>query len=270
MTNVFLYDDFKLFLKDELERRVFRNPKYSLRAFARDIGLSISRLSEIISNQEGIRLSTAAKIASTLKMSHSEKEYFQYLIISKHGRSGELRDKAFKKVQTFKSKRHFRRLPERYKDLLSTWYCLPLIELLTSKEPSSLFQISEILEASEREITATIAHLEELGHIKKIKVGRWKKSIPFIKIDSLTPSNSIQGYHKKLLQKAEGALKQPIQKRKYLSAVFGIKKESLEEARNELEAFSQNFLEKFTSEDAADMVYCFGVQLYQLESVGKR
>lgn len=266
MVSVFLYEDLRSFLNGELQARIAKNPKYSIRAFARDLGVSFSRLSEIISKSQGIALSTANKITSALKMSDMEKEYFEQLIISKHGRSSEMRSAALKKSELIKKSRRVISLRENYSDLLSRWYYLPLIELLTIKNGSNLSLILQTLGISLQEVTAAIDILVRLGHIRKTEDGSWKKSKPFLKIESVTLSKCIRDFHAKFLEKAGTALRsQPIEKRKYLSTVLGIKKENIESARKELESFNQKFLEKFVSEDAAEVVYCFSMQLYQLE-----
>jgi len=266
MVSVFLYEDFRTFLNDEFRARTARNPKYSIRAFARDLNVSFSRLSEVISKSQGISLSTSHKMASALKMSDTEKEYFQHLIISKYHRSGEMRNVAQEKINHIKKSRLVVSLREKYSDLISKWYYLPLIELLTIKDTPDLVSIAKTLEITPSELTAATNFLLNLGHIAKASDGSWKKTKPFLKIESSTPSKSIRNFHAKFLQTAENALHhQPIEKRKYLSTVFAIKKENVESARKELEAFNQKFLEKFISEEGADTVYCFSMQLFNLE-----
>lgn len=270
MTSIFLYEDFKLFLADELDRRATRNPKYSLRAFARDLGISFSRLSEVISKNEGINRSTAVKIADRLKMSELEKEYFEQLVLARHGRTVDLRTRAENKIKTFKAKRHFTLLRENFNGLLTKWYYVPLMEFLTLKETADFTEVGKALDISKDEVAAAVSHLTDLGYIESKGNGRWKKSSPFLKIESATPARSIRDYHASLLDKAHLALQtQPIAKRKYLSTVFGVRKEFVEEARKELENFNRNFIDRFAAEDEADSVYCFAVQLYPIETPGK-
>ena len=56
------------FLGAEFSKRKLRNETYSLRAFARDLGVSASRLSEILSGKLGISEKTAETIASKLRL----------------------------------------------------------------------------------------------------------------------------------------------------------------------------------------------------------
>jgi cyanate lyase len=56
-------------LKNIFQERINKNPKYSLRAFARDIGLSPSLLSMVMSGQRQLTAKQAAKISLKLKLS---------------------------------------------------------------------------------------------------------------------------------------------------------------------------------------------------------
>ncbi|NCN28169.1 TIGR02147 family protein [bacterium] len=58
--------EFRTFLKDELDRRTAKNPKYSLRSFARFIGISHTSLSCILRGQRPISSKTKTKVAMAL------------------------------------------------------------------------------------------------------------------------------------------------------------------------------------------------------------
>lgn len=266
MTNVFLYLDFREFLRDELQRRSLRNSKYSLRAFARDIGMSISRLSETLSSKAGISMSTGQLIAQRLKMSDVEKEYFLNLIIAKHGRTSEARKKAQRRIKQYKARRIFIQLRENHKELLSKWYYLPLIELLGMRAELSSAEISKILDISQEEVVAASLFLAEKGQIVRTEKGVWRKTNTFQKIESTTPATVIRQFHRDVLKRASAAIEaQPIERRKYLSSYFTIRKENLAEARQDLERFNQWFLKKYVTEKNADSVYVFAIQLFGLE-----
>lgn len=58
--------EFRTFLKEELERRTEKNPKYSLRSFARFIGISHTSLSCILRGQRPVSSKTKMKVAMAL------------------------------------------------------------------------------------------------------------------------------------------------------------------------------------------------------------
>ena len=67
---------FRSFLQDELERRRVRNPRYSLRAFARDLGIDNSRLSKMLQGERPIGDRMLRLIGERLKLEPSEIDQF--------------------------------------------------------------------------------------------------------------------------------------------------------------------------------------------------
>lgn len=72
--------DFRLYLRKVLAEKCARNPKYSLRAFARKIGLSPSHLSRVTNGSAGISIAAAYKLALGLDLSTEETKSFVELV----------------------------------------------------------------------------------------------------------------------------------------------------------------------------------------------
>ncbi len=79
--------DYRITLKNEFEARRGRNAFYSLRAFARDLGLSPARLSEILSGKKGMSGQAAEDIARRLDLERKERELFVLSVNELHSRS---------------------------------------------------------------------------------------------------------------------------------------------------------------------------------------
>src|SRR3954471_15112941 len=62
----------KQFLSEELARRIRVNPRYSQRAFARQMGLSAGELSEILRGKRALSLRSALRVANALGLSPAE------------------------------------------------------------------------------------------------------------------------------------------------------------------------------------------------------
>jgi len=61
--------DYRACLNKELEARKLRNARYSMRAFARDLGVSASYLNEVITNKSHFSRDKWEKIAASLNVS---------------------------------------------------------------------------------------------------------------------------------------------------------------------------------------------------------
>src|SRR4051812_32553988 len=81
-------------LKNELERRARANLRYSLRAFARDLGMPPSRLSDVLNGVHGISPQRGETLAKKLKLDGLVREEFVASVIAAHGRSATQRSAA--------------------------------------------------------------------------------------------------------------------------------------------------------------------------------
>src|SRR4051812_21328836 len=90
--------DYRRFFRDACEDRCQRNSRYSLRAFARDLGISAPRLSKILNGRHGLSVEAASEIARRLGLSESEQDLFMALVESEHGRAAVTRSLAKKRA----------------------------------------------------------------------------------------------------------------------------------------------------------------------------
>ncbi|WP_295904477.1 TIGR02147 family protein [uncultured Bdellovibrio sp.] len=116
------------YILKELERRQRKNPSYSLRAYARDLEVPCSRLSEIINGKVGLSESRAMNLAVKLNLAPSEREFFVDLALSEHARSAVLRDMALKRVQA--REEAFEKFGEEEFAVISDWYHTAIAEVL--------------------------------------------------------------------------------------------------------------------------------------------
>lgn len=86
-------------LKDHLLRRTTINPRYSLRAFARAVGLEPSKLSEVLSGKKGLSPDRAEKVSEKLRLEGTEKEVFLLSVAAQHSRFKKLREESSKRLK---------------------------------------------------------------------------------------------------------------------------------------------------------------------------
>jgi len=81
-----------------LKEKKSTNARYSLRAFARDLGLPPAHLSQVLKNNGGISPRVAKQITQRLAMSESETEWFCLLVRAEDSRSKKDRIEAQQKM----------------------------------------------------------------------------------------------------------------------------------------------------------------------------
>src|SRR4051812_22994437 len=94
--------DYRQFLKREFGTRSRAQEKYSLRSFARDLGLAPSRLSEILNHKQGLSFDLAQRVGEKLGLNDRELELFCHLVESEHARSQVKRELAKTRVQNIR------------------------------------------------------------------------------------------------------------------------------------------------------------------------
>lgn len=92
-------ENYRHYLMGEYENRKGRNPGYSLRAFARDLNTSPSRLSEAINGKRGISSKLAEQFIEALNLEGIDAEVFRLSVESEHARSGRQKLEAQEKLK---------------------------------------------------------------------------------------------------------------------------------------------------------------------------
>lgn len=92
-------ENYRHYLQNEFEKRKVRNPHYSLRAFARDLGASPSRISEAINGKRGISLKLASQLIQKLGIEGYDAQIFRLSVEAEHSRSQLQKNQAQEKLQ---------------------------------------------------------------------------------------------------------------------------------------------------------------------------
>jgi uncharacterized protein (TIGR02147 family) len=167
------------FLNCELVSRQSRNSSYSLRAFSRDLGISTSRLSEIISSNDGISMRSAQQIAERLKLRAPRKQYWLDLAAEVSSRSPVVRKTAAQRLSDFRKTDSLKRLEEDRFRLIADWYHSAIVELSALSDFQSDSQwMAERLGISKPKAEKALQRLLEAGLMEKDANGRWRAQMP--------------------------------------------------------------------------------------------
>ncbi|RYZ76287.1 MAG: TIGR02147 family protein [Proteobacteria bacterium] len=260
---VYAFSSFNEFLVAKFEQRAQANPRYSLRAFARDVKLSPSRLTELFKGQ-AISVANAEMVCDNFEVTGEERNFLLDLARRAAARSDAGRLRADSRIQESKTRRSFVK-SNLHAEVLNRWYALPLAEYLSQAKPLSVAAVAEKLNISADDAYRTVKEMKLAGLLEEKANNCWIKKAEFFLFESpQNKSSLIRTFHKQYLLRASEALEQQqITKRKYLTSVFSIDAQDLEEARTELENFSAKFLAKFSKPSARE-VYVMSMQLYDV------
>lgn len=261
------FKTFEGYLSNVLETRQLKNPAYTISAFARQLGLPPSRLSEILKGKIGISVKRAMDIADTLKLSEKDKEFFVHLVQAEHDRNPLQRQKAQDKISDFYDK--YTPLEE---GKISNWYHLALLELIGLDENLATEDLASKLGLSPDMAEISIGELLAMGAIIK------SETLPgFTIVDTNRetamdiPSESVKQLNEQILAKAAQELRlQDVSNRDFSIAVFGFNKEQLPLAKERIKQFRRDFMKEFESAPHKDSVYSMSLQFFELTQTHKK
>ncbi len=256
--------DYKTILKEELESRCNRNPRYSLRSFARDLGMSSARLSEVLNGKAGISRQRAEHISKHIGLGKNDMELFCDLVDSKHARSKIKKEIA--KARLLKSKTpYYSQLQMDSFRVISDWYHFAILELTKVKGfIGTPVWISKALGITEMEAKLALERLFRLEQIKN-ENSKIVACEDFTASPSGVPSEYIKKFHQQVLRKAENALfMQPVEKGDFSTTVMAFDSTQINEARKIIKDFRRNFSAESGIKTETDSVYCLSVQFFEL------
>ena len=249
-----------------------RNPSYSLRAFARDIELSPSRLSEVISGKHGISRSTARAICRSIGLAQGKVEYWCDVVDANFARCERQRDHAQRRLKKAKSQPDVYEFSGDEFALIADWYHLAALELmkLDAFVPQVTWVASK-LKISEETAVEAIDRLERLGMISIDDSGEWhlvrgRSSVG----DRLIP-DAMRTFHAQILEKATASLVSHPRNERYLQAlVSAISEQGFRELTEAMREFQSRVVDIALKYQGKDRVIGFSMQAFPLSEVAKR
>lgn len=258
-------NEYRTILKEELAERCRQNSRYSLRAFARDINLSPSRVSEILNGKQGLSRRAAEAVADSLGYSIYEKERFCDLVASQHARSKREKQLAQARLAKYKFNTEAHQLRIDSFKAISDWYHLGILELTQVQNfQSDPRWIAKKLRISEVEVKLAIERLERLK-LLTLKDGQLKLTHNEGDVLGDTPSDSIKKFHRQIMQKAQDAIyQQSFDQREYRTQILAIDRKKMKSAKRALKEFEHSFCNQMSEAGTKDSLYCLAIQFFEL------
>lgn len=242
------------FLNEELERRKKDNPRYSLRKFALDIGISASVLSDALNGRRGLGLRAAVKVADCCGLVGKRRSEFLSLSVGvKH----------LKFLDSPKDT-DFRELaPEEHASLCTLKHYGVLGLAALPRSSSDPAWIAKRLDISEEDAIQTRDELLRMGMIKID--GKWmRENTGSTRTRTDYPSDVIRALHRQIMEKAALSLeKVPLSERDITAVTLPVNSHRLRAAKKKITSFRRNLM-SYLSEGEKDEVYAMQISLFPL------
>lgn len=184
-------DNFRAMLKEHLALRKARNAGYSLRAFARDLSISPSRLSEVISGRHSLSIASAHRVAQRLQLPEEERQLFVDLVQAESRRDLAGAKSALSRIRKRQRERAASGLTEGQLTALTSWKHLAILEAAAAG-PVSPAELAARFNLVEAECAGIIRNLSDLRLITRKRSGQWSRTRRDIFVGGAIPSASIR------------------------------------------------------------------------------
>ncbi len=236
-------------LKNHLNKRAKENSSYSLRAFARDLGIDPSNMSKILSGKISPQKSTKEKILIKLGLLPGE--------ISK-----------IIKQENIEFEEKFSQLNLDEFEAVSVWYHDAILELtrLSFFQPSYSW-IAKTLDISIIQVKLAVERLQKIGYLK-ISNDEWIDCLEdnTTNLDSNYTNQALKNLQISLLEKSIEAVKKiDIEERDHTSTMLTINKKDIPEVKKKIKKFRKElacYLERPSVR--ADSLYQIQIGFYPL------
>jgi len=242
----------RLILQDTLCQRIKQNPRYSMRAFARSLGMSHTVMSLVLSGKRPLSKKAASKVAEALPISKSERQPFLDWAASKASQEelAELRMQQIS-LDTF--------------SLLSDWYHYAILSLLEVSHVSfEEISISKRLGITKIQAKDAMERLKRLGLVEK-KGGRWRQCGGPLMVENTISTAATRRFHKTLLLKAIESLENdPMELRDFSSTTLAMDPADVGFALQKIRRFRRSLSRELEGRGKPKAVYNLMVQLFPL------
>jgi uncharacterized protein (TIGR02147 family) len=258
-------------LSQQLEQRIMSNPRYSQRAFARDLKLAPGRLCEILSGKQGLSRVKAKEITARLGFNGKESEHFCDLVDASHARSASVRKIAAKRLSGSLGRRQKKGVANLDLDqfeMIAEWYHLAILELAKINQfkltPEA---VSASLGITKTQATLALRRLVALGYAKQMVGGGILFESVDLAVGNQLPSAAVRSFHRQILEKAIVALgEQTKESRVSNSSVLVVKRPDISRIHEKIQTFWKEMFAEFeiVNPDSSDGVFAVTVQAFEL------
>jgi plasmid maintenance system antidote protein VapI/DNA-binding Lrp family transcriptional regulator len=246
--------NFRELLQDELVERCRKNPNYSLRSFAKFLGIEPSALSQIINNKRPVTAKMKLRLGTALGLTLVQLEQVPI------NENDIVKKKPAHKYQQQELDSFA---------LISDWYHYAILELIAVKGfKPDIAWVAQKLGITKSEANIAVERLQRLGLLKITAKGAWIDGVSGGALTHLKPgvtSDAAKKFQCQLLELSKNAVKEvDVQLRNHTSAAFVFDLADMPQAIERISEFRRAFAKEFQAKKNAQEVYQMQISFFPL------
>lgn len=222
-TNIYLYSDFRPYLKDLVKELKKLRPQFTMRSFARQAGFgSPSYLKMILDGKRTLTPKSLQKFCEVLGIKGRDKDYFSTLVAFHQSRDPDEKKELFDTLNRLSPRTTFPRLKIGQRKYLSNDYYACIREMVLLKDFREDAKwiaarcLPRIKPAQAREAMQTLL---DLGLLKRDARGKLAQAEPIVDTGQQADFIEAFGFHEAVLNKARRSLSHLEQEKRHLTAL---------------------------------------------------
>jgi uncharacterized protein (TIGR02147 family) len=272
---VFSFDDPVDFLKFELRERQKQDPRFSLRAWSRQVGYkNPSYLAHVLSRKRRLKFELAEKLAKNLELKGKPLKYFELIVLGNAGESPKEK-KTYLKLSRAARPRKIRTSTSFSLEtfaVVAEWYHIAIMEMtqLAGFDSSLEFIFRRLSgKVSKPLIRTAVDRLLRVELLKKQDGKLVRASSSALMMESPIPSEAVRAYHRELGSLAKQAVdSQTKEERDFYGTTLAFKRENIDKAREILREAHRKILEMAEYGTGEDL-YQLNTQFFRLTAKNK-
>jgi len=262
-------EDYLRILQTEFQQRKQKNKKYSLRAFAKFLGVSHALLSLVFLKKKGLSLKMADKISTKLTLSHLEKSIFINSVEKCFSRSAKKKTKASQALSELHKQKKYKSLTQATMSQIDHWAYVAVFEAIYCKKAQTTKELCFFLDQKPSMIIKVVAYLQEISAVTE-ENGKFLALSSSLQTTNDIPAKAMVNYHISMAQKAIDSIqRQPVHMREFQNAILTVNHESMGEAKKMIRNFIHDFNTRFYVDNDTSQLYSLFVSFFKMGRVNR-
>lgn len=243
---VYLYEDYRVFLRDCFEDRRAKDPSFTHRKLAEAGGISNPGFyNEVIKGRRNLTPDAAEKFCHAFALKENEAEYFKLLVAHNQSALPAEKEEIYRKMHFRRGRTTFARLnPAAIRYYQDTSYALVRAALQVLDFRGDWDRLCRFLDPPIPVALAKkcVRELCEWGLVKQGRDGRYAPTNSYLE-PGPGMGEALKRLHREWIQQATGSLDKPGTERHVSSALLGVSDKTYREILKRMEGFRHELLE---------------------------